>query len=62
MILRFKLTALYQEIYQKLLSAIYRMQLSSAGGDKVMPSGVDKGFYDDFPARFDEIIANLKVS
>jgi hypothetical protein len=61
MTLQFKIMSLYQEIYQKLLSSIYRMQLSLAGGEKVIQANVEAGFFDDLPTRFEKIIFNLKT-
>jgi hypothetical protein len=61
MIMQFKALALYQEINQKMLAAIYRMQLAIAGGEKVATKTVETGFYDDLPARFDKIIYNIKT-
>lgn len=60
MILQFKAISLYQEIQQKLLSAVYRTTLSLAGGEKVMPSRVEAGFFDELPARFEKIILSIK--
>jgi hypothetical protein len=61
MTLQFKVMSLYQEIYQKMLAAIYRMQLSLAGGEKVMQANVEAGFFDDLPVRFEKVIFHLKT-
>lgn len=61
MILQFKVISLYQEVYQKMLSAIYRMQLSQSGGEKVAPASVEAGYFDDLPVRFEGVIADLKT-
>ncbi|MCL2369692.1 MAG: hypothetical protein FWC80_00450 [Firmicutes bacterium] len=58
-ILRFRTLELYQEVFQRLLSASYRMLLALTGGEKVMPQKIEDGFFDDLPARFNKILASL---
>ncbi|MDR2635184.1 MAG: hypothetical protein LBC13_04275, partial [Clostridiales bacterium] len=52
---------LYQEVQQKLLSSVYRMVLAVAGGERVIKANVESGFFDDLPARFGDVIFNLKA-
>lgn len=59
--LQFRIIEIYHEIYQKMLSAIYRMQLSNSGGEKASPASIEAGFFDDLPARFDKLIVSLKT-
>ena len=59
-ILQFQILNLYHGIYQKLLSANYRMLLSLIGGEKVISAKIEDGFFDDLPARFEKIAAELK--
>ena len=59
--LQFRIIEIYHEIYQKMLAAIYRMQLSGSGGRKVDEANVEAGFFDDLPARFEKLVVNLKT-
>jgi hypothetical protein len=58
--IQFKAIDLYNRIYQRLLSANYRMLLSLTGGERVMPTKVEDGFFDDLPIRFEKIVIDLK--
>jgi hypothetical protein len=58
--IQFKTLELYNKIYQRLLSANYRMLLSLTGGERVMPTKVEDGFFDDLPIRFEKIVIDLK--
>jgi hypothetical protein len=59
--LQFRILNLYHEVYQKLLSASYRMLLALSGGERVMPQKVEDGFFDDLPVRFEKIIVKLEA-
>jgi hypothetical protein len=61
MILQFNIIAQYREIHQRLLSSSHRMLLALTGGEKVTPSKIEQGLFDDLPVRFEKIIAALRA-
>jgi hypothetical protein len=58
-IMQFKGLSLYHEINQDLTASNYRMLLSLIGGEKVLPSKIEQGFFDDLPARFEAAVVSL---
>ena len=47
-------------IIEKIMSANYRMLLVLMGGEKVIPSKIEDGFFDDLPARFENAISQFE--
>lgn len=60
LIKQFETVYAYISVLQKMLSANYRMLLTLMGGEKVIPSKIEDGFFDDIPARFERIVAELE--
>ena len=54
-----KTISLYHELCMKLLSSNHRMLLALSGGEKVLPSKVEDGFYDELPERFGELLTQV---
>jgi hypothetical protein len=59
--LQFRIISIYHEVYQKMLSAIYRMQISSSGGDKVSQASVEAGFYDDLQSAREFLAMDFRI-
>lgn len=49
-----------QKIMHKLLSAVYNLMLKSADNE-LLEEKAEEGFFDDLPARFENIVVNLKA-
>jgi len=49
-----------QALFRRLLSSVYNMALALAGGKAAPPDKIEDGFYDDLPARFENIIIGLE--
>lgn len=58
---QFKSICVNHTLFQKLLSSIYNIVMSLNEGNRLMPQLVNDGFYDDLPARFENIILKLET-
>jgi len=57
---QFKALYINQNITERLLSSIYRQLQEMHADEVVVVQNAEKGFYDDLPERFENIIHNLK--
>lgn len=57
---KFKELSVHLDILERLLSAIYNMQLGGISGQAPLPQKVADGFFDDLPLRFEKIIFSLQ--
>jgi hypothetical protein len=49
-----------QALSRRMLSAVYSMALALVGGRAVPPEKVEDGFFDDLPARFEQVVVKLE--
>lgn len=57
---QFKRLYIHLEIMERLISAIYNIQLGDLSGRPPLPQKVESGFFDDLPLRFEKIIFSLE--
>ena len=51
---------LNNQVFRAMLSAIYNMLLALNDDEQLIKSKIDDGFFDDLPARFEKLIADLE--
>lgn len=59
---QFKKLYIHISLAERLLAAIYNMQLGELSGTPPLPQKVEDGFFDDLPLRFEKIIVSLENS
>lgn len=57
---KFKELSVHLDILERLLSAVYNMQLGGIEGQPPPVQKVENGFFDDLPLRFEKIIFSLQ--
>lgn len=57
---QFKKLYIHLTVAERLLSAIYNMELGDLSGAPPLAEKVEDGFFDDLPARFEKIILTLE--